>query len=215
MDVEIHVDRIRCIGSGECVHVARGVFDQDDDGISVVVDPRGEPEETIVRAVVACRMRAITLRVGGSAVGAEELRGWAHGAHTTDPVVSLLEQFCDEHQELRTALAELPSDDDVDHARVIGELTRAHMRSEERAYSVLTALVDPTLVGVFEDDHGLIERALDAVATDRSASTSPARALGDFVEVVEDHIRLEETVLFPVALAALARRGSEAPVTTP
>ena len=140
---------------------------------------------------------------------------YPHDAHTTDPVVSLLEQFCDEHQELRTALAELPSDDDVDHARVIGELTRAHMRSEERAYSVLTALVDPTLVGVFEDDHGLIERALDAVATDRSASTSPARALGDFVEVVEDHIRLEETVLFPVALAALARRGSEAPVTTP
>lgn len=68
MDVEIRADRARCIGSGQCVFLAPGVFDQDHDTKAVVTDPRGEPEERIVHAVIACPMQAITLRVGRTAV---------------------------------------------------------------------------------------------------------------------------------------------------
>ncbi|MCA9038627.1 MAG: ferredoxin, partial [Planctomycetaceae bacterium] len=34
MDLEIRVDRGTCIGSGQCVHWAPGVFDQDEGAIS-------------------------------------------------------------------------------------------------------------------------------------------------------------------------------------
>lgn len=214
MDVEIDVDRGRCIGAGECVRLAPGVFDQDDGAISFVVDPRGESEERIVHAVVACPMQAITLHVGGVAVGANELRDWAHGAHADDPIVALLEQFCDEHHELRAALAEVPTLEDVDRADAICALTRAHLRNEEHAYSVLTALIDSELVDAFDDIHATIDRDLDEVAASRADGATHGRILRELATLVEDHIRLEETVLFPVALAALARQHAEPEAAT-
>lgn len=63
MELEIDVDRNRCIGSGQCVHWAPGVFTQDDDAISVVLDPRGETEDKLVRAIASCPMAAISLKV--------------------------------------------------------------------------------------------------------------------------------------------------------
>ncbi len=195
MDVEIDVDRGRCIGAGECVRLAPGVFDQDDGAISFVVDPRGESEERIVHAVVACPMQAITLHVGGVAVGANELRDWAHGAHSDDPIVALLEQFCDEHHELRAALAEVPTLEDVDRADAICALTQA--------------LIDSELVDAFDDIHATIDRDLDQVAASRADGATHGRILRELATLVEDHIRLEETVLFPVALAALARQHAE------
>jgi hypothetical protein len=84
-------------------------------------------------------------------------------------------------------------------------LTSTHLRDEEQAYAAITALVDPRLVDAFEDDHGRIDRALDELAAVRSDPARRHRAMTALVTVVDDHIRLEETVLFPLALAALAR----------
>lgn len=200
MDVEIRVDRKQCIGSGQCVHWAPGVFEQDDDAISVVVDPRGEPEEKIVFAVLACPVQAIRLRVGATEVHPDDLRDWTHGIHAADPIVAALEQLSSDHDDLRAVLRALDADD-------VCARTTAHLRDEERVYSEITALIGPGLVDSFQNDHSAIERALDAVALHPSD-----RAVADLAAAVDDHIRLEETVLFPAALAALAKRTPAARV---
>lgn len=62
MSLHITVDRDRCMGSGNCQFWAPGVFDIDDDGVAVVVDPGAAPEDRIVLAVDGCPTKAITLR---------------------------------------------------------------------------------------------------------------------------------------------------------
>ena len=59
--MRIEIDREVCMGSGNCLFWAPGVFDLDDEGIAIVVDPAGAPEEKIVLAVEGCPTRAITL----------------------------------------------------------------------------------------------------------------------------------------------------------
>ncbi len=215
MHVEIRVDRARCMGSGQCVHWAPGVFDQDDDGISIVVDPRGDTEEKIVHAVTSCPVQAITLHVEGTVVRQEDLRDWVVGVRSDDPVVSALTDLCDEHHELRSALvaaAGSAAGGGPDGADAMCALTSAHLRHEEEAYRAITALVDRALVDTFEADHGRIDRALADLAAHRSDDLERPRALRDVARAVDDHIRLEETVLFPVALAALARTTASSPL---
>ena len=43
MALEVEIDREVCMGSGNCVYEAPGVFDLDDDGVAFVVDPAGRP----------------------------------------------------------------------------------------------------------------------------------------------------------------------------
>jgi ferredoxin len=62
MALDIEIDRDLCIGSGNCVYEAPGVFDLDDDSISVVVDPAGAPQDRVVAAARKCPARAITVR---------------------------------------------------------------------------------------------------------------------------------------------------------
>ena len=59
--MRIEINREVCMGSGNCLFWAPGVFDLDDEGIAIVVDPAGAPEEKIVLAVEGCPTRAITL----------------------------------------------------------------------------------------------------------------------------------------------------------
>jgi ferredoxin len=211
MEVEIRVDRIRCIGAGQCVHVAPGVFDQDREAKAFVVDHRGEPEDRIVHALTACPVQAVTLHVDGTPIAADDLRDWALGARSEDPLVPLLERFSEDHHELRTTLTTLtaltatPSDDEAGRAEEMCSLTSTHLRDEEQAYSAITALVDPRLVDAFEGDHGKIDRSLEKLTAVRSDPVLRRRAMTTLATVVDDHIRLEETVLFPLALAALAR----------
>jgi ferredoxin len=47
------------MASGNCSMWAPGVFDQDDEGIAVVVDPDGESEETVELAAANCPVNAI------------------------------------------------------------------------------------------------------------------------------------------------------------
>ena len=68
MALEIEVDRELCMGSGNCSFWAPGVFDLDDDGIAVVLDPDAQPEEKIVLAAQGCPTQAITLTRAGERV---------------------------------------------------------------------------------------------------------------------------------------------------
>jgi ferredoxin len=61
--MRIEADRDACVGSGNCVMVAEAVFDQDDDGIVVVLaDPVPEGEEDHAReAARLCPAYALRL----------------------------------------------------------------------------------------------------------------------------------------------------------
>ncbi len=61
MALRITIDRDVCIGSGNCVHWVPAVFDQDDDGYAIVLDPAAAPEERIREAARNCPTRAISL----------------------------------------------------------------------------------------------------------------------------------------------------------
>jgi len=59
----IEVQRGACVGAGQCALVAPTVFDQDDDGIVLLVqpDPQGTDLEAALRAVRLCPARALSL----------------------------------------------------------------------------------------------------------------------------------------------------------
>jgi ferredoxin len=205
MDVEIGVDRDRCIGSGQCVHVAPGAFEQDDDAKAYVAHPPGQIEEKLVHAVTACPVQAITLYLDAIAVGSDDLRDWAHGARRDDPVVSMLEQLGEDHEELRGVLTPTPPER-AGHADEIRELTRAHLRREAQTYDALTALVDPRLVEAFAAEQRRINRVLDELSAQGADRPSRVETVTALTRALDAHMRLEENVLFPSALAALARR---------
>jgi ferredoxin len=61
--VRVHADREVCIQAGNCVMVAGEVFDQDDDGIVVILDEdvTGEAAEHARDAVKLCPATALSL----------------------------------------------------------------------------------------------------------------------------------------------------------
>ena len=61
MPLQISIDRELCMGSGNCSFWAPGVFDLDDEGIAVVIDPRAQPDEKIVLAAQGCPTQAISV----------------------------------------------------------------------------------------------------------------------------------------------------------
>ena len=54
MALRIVVDRLRCIGAGNCVDAAPGVFQLDEKDISIIINPFGAPPDTIVTAAESC-----------------------------------------------------------------------------------------------------------------------------------------------------------------
>jgi ferredoxin len=65
--LRIEVDRNRCMASGNCSMWAGGTFDHDEEGIAIVIDPNGDPEETVQLAATNCPVSAITLFPDGAA----------------------------------------------------------------------------------------------------------------------------------------------------
>jgi len=57
--LEIEINREKCMGSGNCSFWAPGVFDLDEDGIAIVIDPTAAPDERIVLAMQGCPTQAI------------------------------------------------------------------------------------------------------------------------------------------------------------
>jgi ferredoxin len=66
--LEISIDRDTCMGSGNCGFWAPNVFDLDDEGVAIVIDPTGDPEERIVLAAQGCPTGAISLTRDGEPV---------------------------------------------------------------------------------------------------------------------------------------------------
>jgi ferredoxin len=193
LDLEIRVDRNRCIGSGQCVHWAPGVFSQDEEAISIVVDPRGEPEEKIVAAVVRCPVGAISLRIDDIGVDAQHSgENWHRGSLVDSPIVPLLEMLGDDHAELRASLQTLRraiageldaverDDGDAWDALVLdfAESLSAHnAREQEIAYPAITALIGSRLVEAFDRDHamtGEMARTLSGLASQDPANMTAA-----------------------------------------
>ena len=61
MALDIKIDRDACMGSGNCSFWAPGVFDIDDEGIAIVTDPSGDPDDKIVLAAQGCPTQAISV----------------------------------------------------------------------------------------------------------------------------------------------------------
>lgn len=61
--MDIILDKDKCIGGGMCVLSAPAVFDQDDDGIAVLLDPRPPAglRAAVREAAVICPAAAITV----------------------------------------------------------------------------------------------------------------------------------------------------------
>lgn len=64
-EMQIEINRELCMGSGNCSFWAPDVFDLDDDGIAVVLDPTAAPEEKIILAGQGCPTQAISITKGG------------------------------------------------------------------------------------------------------------------------------------------------------
>jgi ferredoxin len=63
--MRIHVDEDLCIGSANCVNLARGVFELDDEGVAVVADPEAASPDAIREAAKACPTSAIVIDEDG------------------------------------------------------------------------------------------------------------------------------------------------------
>ncbi|WP_329080671.1 MULTISPECIES: ferredoxin [unclassified Streptosporangium] len=59
----VRADRERCISGGRCMAATSDVFDQDDDGLVVVLTPSPAPEEEALvrRAAFLCPAQAIRI----------------------------------------------------------------------------------------------------------------------------------------------------------
>ena len=68
MTLEIKIDRELCMGSGNCSFWAPATFDLDDEGVAIVIDPRGDPDDKIVAAGQGCPTHAITIIQDGEKV---------------------------------------------------------------------------------------------------------------------------------------------------
>ena len=61
--MKVHADREVCIQAGNCVMVAEHLFDQDDDGVVVVLvdEIPGDEEDKAREAVKLCPSQALTV----------------------------------------------------------------------------------------------------------------------------------------------------------
>ncbi|MCD9879778.1 ferredoxin [Streptomyces guryensis] len=61
MKVELEADK--CVASGQCVLAAMDVFDQDDDGIAILLEDEPAPEllDDVKEAIAVCPAAAIRL----------------------------------------------------------------------------------------------------------------------------------------------------------
>ncbi|MER6092086.1 ferredoxin [Streptomyces bluensis] len=61
--MRVEVDQPKCVASGQCVLMAPAVFDQDDDGIVLLLDerPTAEHHDDVREAAAVCPATAIRL----------------------------------------------------------------------------------------------------------------------------------------------------------
>ena len=59
--MKITVDRSKCRGHRNCVSVAPNVFDVDEEFKAIVIDPKGDSNQDILKAAHVCPTKAIIL----------------------------------------------------------------------------------------------------------------------------------------------------------
>jgi ferredoxin len=59
MTIRVSVDHELCIGSGNCIHLAKSAFELNDDGLAEVTDQDAASEEELLLAARACPTSAI------------------------------------------------------------------------------------------------------------------------------------------------------------
>ena len=59
--MKITIDRSKCRGVRNCASIAPDVFDIDGEFKAVVLDPKGDSDETILKAAKFCPVQAILL----------------------------------------------------------------------------------------------------------------------------------------------------------
>lgn len=57
----VSIDQSRCIGAGNCVHIAPTVFQLDEENIAYLVDPTSVGDEVLLDAAQSCPTDAIYL----------------------------------------------------------------------------------------------------------------------------------------------------------
>ncbi|CAN5736130.1 hypothetical protein BH24ACT25_BH24ACT25_00050 [soil metagenome] len=57
--IRVEVDRDLCIGSGDCVATAPDVFELDEEGKAIVLDPDGATTDVVLEAAQNCPVTAI------------------------------------------------------------------------------------------------------------------------------------------------------------
>ncbi|MEI7858794.1 MAG: ferredoxin [Acidimicrobiales bacterium] len=66
VQIQVVVDRDRCIGSGNCVFWAPASFELDDEGMSVPAERTPDSLEALQVAVDGCPTKAISIEVTGT-----------------------------------------------------------------------------------------------------------------------------------------------------
>lgn len=59
--MKIKILREKCISAGTCVAIAPDVFELDDEGKAVLINPDGADEQTIIDAAKSCPTQAIEI----------------------------------------------------------------------------------------------------------------------------------------------------------
>lgn len=59
--MKVTIDRDLCIGAAPCVAIAPEVFELDEEGKAIVIDPKGADDETIMLGAEACPTLAVIL----------------------------------------------------------------------------------------------------------------------------------------------------------
>lgn len=57
----VSIDQGRCIGAGNCVHIAPKAFQLDEEHVACLVDPASVDDETLLDAAESCPTNAIYL----------------------------------------------------------------------------------------------------------------------------------------------------------
>ena len=57
----VSIDQARCIGAGNCVHIAPRAFQLDEENIAYLVDPASVEDDVLLDAAMSCPTDAIYL----------------------------------------------------------------------------------------------------------------------------------------------------------
>lgn len=60
-DMTVTIDRLLCVGFGDCIEEAPRAFEFDDEGIAILTDPEDVERERLLRACEICPVDAITV----------------------------------------------------------------------------------------------------------------------------------------------------------